>query len=60
MPELSKSKIMNHRFYVDNDKCELGIGYYMIIGRDLMVQLGLIANFKRQILQWDGATIHME
>ena len=27
----------------------------MIIGRDLMVQLCLTNNFKRQILQWDGA-----
>ena len=32
----------------------------MIIGRDLMVQLGLTANFKRQVLQWDGATVHMK
>ena len=32
----------------------------MIIGRDLMVQLGLMADFKRQVLQWDGATVHMK
>ena len=32
----------------------------MIIGRDLMVQLGLTANFKRQFLQWYGDTIHMK
>ena len=32
----------------------------MIIGCDLMVQLGLTANFKWQVLQWDGATIHMK
>ena len=31
----------------------------MIIGRELMVQLGLTANLKRQLLQWDGATVHM-
>ena len=32
----------------------------MIIFRDLMVQLGLTADFKRQVLQWDGITIHMK
>ena len=32
----------------------------MIIGLDLMVQLGLEDNFKRQVLQWDGTTVHMK
>ena len=32
----------------------------MIIGRDLMIQLGLIDDFKQQVLQWDGATVHMK
>ena len=31
----------------------------MIIGRNLMVQLGLTVNFKLQVLQWYGATVHM-
>ena len=26
----------------------------------MMVQLGLLANFKRQVLQWDGVTVHMK
>ena len=60
MPEFSSSKIINHHFYVNNDKGESGIGYDMIICRDLMVHLGLTANFKRQFLQWDNATVHME
>ena len=29
----------------------------MIIGRDLMVQLGLSDDFKCQVLQWDGETV---
>ena len=57
MPEFSSSKIINRRFHVNNNKGESGIGYYMIIGRDLTVQLVLMANFKRQFLQWDGATV---
>ena len=54
MPELSGSKIINHRFHVDNNEGKSGIGCYMIIGRDLMLKLGLTADFKRQVLQWDG------
>ena len=32
----------------------------MIIGRDLMVQLGLAEDFKHQFLQWYFATVHMK
>ena len=60
MPGFSSSKIINHRFHVANDKGKSGIGYDMIIGRDLMVQLGLTDDFKRQALQWDGATVHIK
>ena len=60
VPELSISNIINHRFRVDNDKGESGIGYDMIIGRDLMVQLGLTAHFTRQELQWGGDTVYMK
>ena len=60
MPEFSSSNIINHRFHVDNDKVELSIGYDMIIGHDLIVQLDLTANFKFQLLQWDGATVYMK
>ena len=60
MPEFSSSKIINHCFHVDNNKVESGTGYDMIICRDLMVQLVLTAYFKCQVLQWDGATLHMK
>ena len=32
----------------------------MIIGRNLMVQIDTTDDFKRQVLQWDGATVHMK
>ena len=32
----------------------------MIIICDLMVQLGLSVNFKRQFIQWDGVTVPMK
>ena len=60
MPEFSSSNIINHHLHVNNDKGESEIGYVMIICRDLMVQLGLTAKFKCQILQWDGANVHMK
>ena len=60
MPEFSGSKIINHSFHIDNDEGESGIGYDMTTGRDLMVQLGLTSDFKRQVLQWDGTTLHMK
>ena len=50
MPGFSNSKIINHHVHVANKKGESGIGYEMIIGRDMMLQLGLVAGFKRQVL----------
>ena len=32
----------------------------MIIGHYLMVHLGLTADFKRQVLQWDRAIVYMK
>ena len=60
MPEFSNSKIINHRFHIYNRKGKSSIGYDMIIGRYLMVQIGLTAKFKRQVLQRYGATLHIK
>ena len=60
MPDFSNSKIIEYHFHVKTYKGKLGIGYGMIIGRDLMVQLGLSADFKHQILQWHGVTLPMK
>ena len=60
MPGFYSSKIINHRFHANNDKGKSGIGYDIIIGRDLTVQLILTDYFKCQILQWDGATVHVK
>ena len=46
----SSIKIIIHCFH-DDKKGESGIGYGMIIGRDIMVQLGMTADCKRQVLQ---------
>ena len=60
MTEFSISKIIEHHFHVNNRKVESSIGYAMIIGSDLMVQVGPMADFKRQVLQWDGAKVSMK
>ena len=60
IPEFSSSKIIEHCFHIKNDKYESGIGYEMIIGRDLMVQLGLMSDLKSQVLQWYGVTVPMK
>ena len=60
MPEFSSSKIIEHRFHVKNGKGVSGIGYGRIIGCNLMVQLGLTSDLKRQALQWGVATVPME
>ena len=51
---------MSHRFHVDNNEGEFGIGYDLIIGRDLMVQPVLSADFKSQVLHWDDVTVPMK
>ena len=52
MLELSSNKTILHLFHGENDEVESGIGYDMITGRDLLVQIGLVDDFKSLILQW--------
>ena len=42
MTEFSSSKIIFHQFHNDNNEVEPGIGGYIIIDRNPMVQLGLL------------------
>ena len=51
---------MNHHFHVKNYKGDLVIGYAMIISHDLIVQIVLTDDFKRQVLQWGSDTLHMK
>ena len=57
---VSSSKINNHCLHVNNGKGKLGIGYDIIIGRDLVLQIGLLADFKCESLQWYGVIVHMK
>ena len=58
--EFSIRNIIEHRFHVNNNKGESGIRHDMIIGCELMIQLGLKTNFKHQVLQWDVVTVPMK
>ena len=60
MPKLSIRKIIEHHFHVDNIEGELGIGFDMIIFRDLMVQLGPLYDFKHKLIQKDDITVPMK
>ena len=57
MPYFSISKAILYQFHIYNNACELGICFDIIIGRDMMVQLGLMDDFKYQVLQWDGTSV---
>ena len=48
--DLSSSNIIEHLFHVNNDKFGSDIGYEMIIGSELIVQLGLAHDFNNQFL----------
>ena len=45
MPMFSRINVLTHRFHVDNARDDEGIVYDIIIGRGIMVQLGLKGNF---------------
>ena len=60
MQEFSSRKITQYRFHVDKNEGKSGIGYDMIICRDPMLQLGLLAEFKRRVLKRYGVTVPMK
>ena len=60
MREFSSSKIITYLLHVHNEGGYLNIGYIMIIGPDLMVQLCLKDKIELQILEWDDALVPMK
>ena len=56
----SSRKITSHRFNVNNNEDESGIDYGVISIRVLMAQLGLLEEFKHQVLIWDDITVLMK
>ena len=56
--EFSDNKSITWDFYIVNANHNLG--YDMIIGRDLLVELGIILDFKNKTIKWDNDTIAMD
>ena len=60
MPEFSCRNVVSHQFKIYNNECEVGIGYGMIMGRDIMSRLILLANFKWNTLERSGTVVLMK
>jgi hypothetical protein len=43
-----------------DDRSESSSTYFMIIGQDLLVELGIILNFNDKTVTWDTDTIRMK
>ena len=59
MLEISRIKIITHRFNVDNAGGNAGIGSYIIIGHGIMLQLGLKENVGLRIMLCDETVVMM-
>jgi hypothetical protein len=58
LPEFNLRKRISWTFHVD-DHSKSSITYDMIIGRDLLTELGMILNFQDKTVSWDTDTIPM-
>jgi hypothetical protein len=59
LPDFKDSKIITHKFQIDESKDD-GIGYDAIIGRDLMIAMGITLNFKDEVIEWDQMVTPMQ
>ena len=59
MTKFYSIKIITHIFHIDNEDGDIGIGYEIIIGQDLMVQLGKIDGFRNNFTKWDVTAVPM-
>ena len=60
MPYISSRNIITHCFHVYNKDGDTCIGYASIIDTHMMVQIGVIVDFKRNLLGWNGAYFPMK
>jgi hypothetical protein len=59
LPEFNLKIQISWEFHVD-DRPESSSTYNMIIGRDLLAELGIIMNFNDHTVTWDTDTIQMK
>lgn len=56
LPELHSRRVITHKMYV----CPTAMHYDMIIGRDLLIDLGIDIQFSTKTVKWDHAEIPMK
>ena len=60
LPEFDEQKLIEYKVHVDNITNSTTSRYDMIIGTDLMEELGITLDFKNRIMTWEGATAPMK
>ena len=58
--DFSSKNYISYWYCVNSDTCELGMFYNMIIGRYLMINISLIANFILNLCEWGGAVVSIK
>ena len=56
LPELQRSRLIDFPVYLTDRP----MGYDMIVGRDLLAELGIVLDFQQQVIQWDESEISMK
>ena len=59
LPEFHPNREINWEMYVDESQPKQS-SYDMIIGRDLLFELGINFLFDQQVMTWDGASVAMK
>ena len=57
LPELFENRLIKYKVHVDTST--ESHAYDMIMGRDLLTELGIVLDFSTQQIIWDGATVPM-
>ena len=60
MPYFSISKIISHHFHVNKNEGDTDIGYGMIICYNIIVNIGLVDNFKCKVIEWNEDVVPMK
>ena len=55
LPEFSSKKKIVHNFHVTQG---MALTYDMIIGRDLLNELGIVVDFAQKVLTWEGTDVN--
>ena len=59
LPDFSESREIQWNFHISNEKNNDNLGYDVIIGRDLMKELGMIIDFENCQVKWKELSIPM-